>query len=280
MTSGPEQDIAAASRYLLGSDESELARLDAQSALYGPSTRLLLRAAGIRQGMRVLDLGTGLGHVAFELALLVGDDGEVVGIDRSVDHLAVAELRRSTSGVRTVRFVEADVRSYQDDEPFDAVVARALLFHVSDPHAVLRHHASALSAGGRVVALDFDAGSCRSNPPVELVESRRDWIVEVFRRARLDPMIGTRLSLLLRQAGLAEVESLGVQQYLVPEDPAAAGWIANVIRSLAPQIVAAEIAGEAELTLEDYESRVARALVDCDSVFLPPALGGAWGARR
>src|ERR687889_1491619 len=133
--------MSLATRYLLGSDESELARLDAQSALSEPSTRLLLRAAGIRPGMRVLDLGTGLGHVAFELAQLVGDAGEVVGIDRSVEHLAVAELRRATSGVDTVRFVEADVRSYQDDEPFDAVVARALLFHVSEPCAVLRHHA-------------------------------------------------------------------------------------------------------------------------------------------
>jgi SAM-dependent methyltransferase len=278
MTSTPEQDLSA-SGYLLGSDEPELARLDSQAAALAPSTRLLLRAAGIRSGMRVLDLGTGLGHVAFELAQLVGDAGEIVGIDQSRAHLAAADARRSAAGLDTVRFVEADVRSYQEDEPFDAVVARLLLFHVADPLAVLRHHVAALSAGGRVVALDFDAGACRSDPPVELAESRRDWIVEVFRRAGANPTIGARLPLLLREAGLADVESLGVQEYLVPGDPAAGAFLADLMRSLAPQIVAAGIAGEAELDLDGYERRVARALMEAGSVFLPPTLSGAWGVR-
>jgi SAM-dependent methyltransferase len=278
MTSTPEQELFA-SGYLLGSDEPELARLDSQAAALAPSTRLLLRAAGIRSGMRVLDLGTGLGHVAFELAQLVGDAGEIVGIDQSGTHLAAADARRSAAGLDTVRFVEADVRSYQEDEPFDAVVARLLLFHVPDPLAVLRHHVAALSAGGRVVALDFDAGACRSDPPVELAESRRDWILEVFRRAGANPTIGARLPLLLREAGLADVESLGVQEYLVPGDPAAGAVLAGLMRSLAPQIVAAGIAGEAELDLDGYERRVARALMEAGSVFLPPTLSCAWGVR-
>jgi cyclopropane fatty-acyl-phospholipid synthase-like methyltransferase len=110
MTSTPEQELSA-SGYLLGSDEPELARLDSQAAALAPATRRLLRAAGIRSGTRVLDLGTGLGHVAFELAQLVGDAGEIVGIDQSGAHLAAADARRSAAGLDTVRFVEADVRS-------------------------------------------------------------------------------------------------------------------------------------------------------------------------
>jgi hypothetical protein len=52
---------------------------------------------------------------------------------------------------------------------------------------------------------------------------------------------------------------------------------ARLIRTLAPQIVAAGIAGEAELDLDGYEPRLARALMESGSVFLPPALAGAWG---
>src|SRR5947209_17936439 len=63
---GDEMDAASTesgNRYVLGSDDLELARLDRQAAFIGPATQLLLKAAGITPGLRVLDLGTGLGHV-------------------------------------------------------------------------------------------------------------------------------------------------------------------------------------------------------------------------
>jgi protein-L-isoaspartate O-methyltransferase len=86
--------VTEQSSYALGSDESEIARLDAQAAMLAPATRLLLGAGGIVPGMRVLDLGTGLGHVAFDVANLVGPRGVVVGIDQSARLLEIAERRR------------------------------------------------------------------------------------------------------------------------------------------------------------------------------------------
>jgi tRNA A58 N-methylase Trm61 len=40
-----------------------------------------MEAAGLRDGMRVLDLGSGAGDMSFVVADIVGDSGEVVGID-------------------------------------------------------------------------------------------------------------------------------------------------------------------------------------------------------
>ena len=77
--------------YVLGNQAQELARLDAQAALLERPTRLLLRASGLEAGMRVLDLGTGLGHVAQLVAELVGHGGSVVGLDQSED--AIREAR-------------------------------------------------------------------------------------------------------------------------------------------------------------------------------------------
>src|SRR5689334_14659822 len=96
--------------YVLGNDPDELQRLDRQAARIEQPTRLLLQAAGIRRGMRVLDLGTGLGHVARIAAELVGPGGAVVGVDESADALAVARARADTAGVRHLSFVEGDVR--------------------------------------------------------------------------------------------------------------------------------------------------------------------------
>ena len=76
------------SGYQLGSADDELARLELQGRALSPATYMIFDAAGIRPGMRVLDLGCGVGDVAFVAADLVGPDGYVVGVDRSPEALA------------------------------------------------------------------------------------------------------------------------------------------------------------------------------------------------
>jgi SAM-dependent methyltransferase len=266
--------------YSLGASEAELNRLDAQAASIATPTALFLSRAGIAPGMRVLDLGTGLGHVAFQLSDLVGPTGAVVGIDQAVPTLAVAEQRRIAAGVENVRFLEADARTFRDGEAFDAVVGRLLLFHLRDPVEVLRHHVNGLKEDGLVLVLEFDVGSVRSEPPVALFNTARDWVIEAFRRAGAHPMIGTQLGVVLRDAGLAGVETFGIQAYLPPDDPAGPALFAAVVNSLAPVIVANGIATEQELALDSLAERLAAELQASRAVGLMPAVAGAWGRRR
>jgi ubiquinone/menaquinone biosynthesis C-methylase UbiE len=172
--------VTVRSAYSLGSDDAEIARLDAQAAMLAPATRLLLGTSGIFPGMRVLDLGTGLGHVAFEVADFVGRRGAVVGIDQSARLLEIAERRRRAAAVDNVSFLEGDVRTFRDDEPFDAVVGRLILFHLPDAIEVIAHHSAALRPGGVMLAVDFDGGSLRAEPPVQLVATIHDWCDEAF----------------------------------------------------------------------------------------------------
>jgi cyclopropane fatty-acyl-phospholipid synthase-like methyltransferase len=97
----------AAAEYQLGSDEDELARLDLQGRALAPATRALFAAAGIRPGMRVLDLGCGAGDVALVAAGLVGTDGSVVGVDHSPQAVARARLRAEQQGLAQVRSLRA-----------------------------------------------------------------------------------------------------------------------------------------------------------------------------
>jgi ubiquinone/menaquinone biosynthesis C-methylase UbiE len=71
-----------------------------QAAILWAITERLLRSAGVRPGMRVLDLGCGSGDVAMLAAELVGASGSVVGIDRSPEVIAVARGRARTDGLR------------------------------------------------------------------------------------------------------------------------------------------------------------------------------------
>jgi SAM-dependent methyltransferase len=263
--------------YSLGASERELARLDAQAASIAMPTALLLRAAGIRTGMRVLDLGTGLGHVAFQVADLVGPSGEVIGVDQSAAMIDVAEERRAAAGVDNVTFVEGDVRWFTDSEPFDAIVGRLILFHLPDPLAALRHHVAGLDEDGLAVMIDFDIGSVRSEPPVPLYDTARDWVIDAFRYAGANPIIGTQLGVLLRDAGVSEVETFGIQSYLPPDDPTGPALFASVVASLAPVILEAGIASEEELELDSLRERLARELRARRAVGLIPAVAGAWG---
>jgi SAM-dependent methyltransferase len=266
-------------QYVLGSDEPEIARLDGQAAMSAAATRLLLRAGGrIAPGMRVLDLGTGLGHVAFEVAELVGPQGAVVGIDESPRLLEIADGRRLEAGIDNVVFAEGDVRSFRDAEPFDAIVGRLILFHLPDAIDVLAHHLGALRPGGLMLAIDFDGASIRAEPAVPLVTAIRDRVEAAFTSVGANPVVGARLALLLRRAGAVDVTTFGVQAYLAPDDPRGPAWLAGIVRSLEPLIIGAEGGIDDELDLDTLEQRVSHALTAADAVLLPPTLAGAWGS--
>jgi ubiquinone/menaquinone biosynthesis C-methylase UbiE len=207
-----------APRYTLGASDQEVERLDRQSASIENATRMLLRASGIAPGMRVLDLGSGLGAVAALVADLVGPQGTVVGIDNNANLLATAAARFASRA--QLRFELGDVTRWRDELPFDAVVARLVLFHMVDPLAVLQHHAAQLRQGGLLVALDFDVSASRAEPAIPLVTQTLAWVRAAFESGGAHPTIGTRLAFLLGQAGLAGVQGFGIQSYLSPHDPA------------------------------------------------------------
>lgn len=271
--------MSQATAYVLGSDDAEIARLDGQAGSIAGATEALLRAAGIGGSMRVLDLGTGLGHVAFQVADLLEPDGSVVGVDQAERLLEIAERRRAAAGVKNVEFVHSDARTFSASEPFDAVVMRLLLFHLPDREAVLRRSLEALRPGGTMVLVEFDIGVMRTEPETPLVESVRVWIEAAFRSAGADPRIGAKAGQMLRRAGCADVSTFGIQPYFAPSDPIGPRLCAGVTRSLAPQIVAQGIADEAELGLETLQARIAEQVAERDAVIMPPAVAGAWGTR-
>ena len=83
--------------YVLGHSAFELERLARQERLIGSMTREYFVGAGITPGMRVLDVGSGTGAVAFLAAELVGPTGEVLGTDLAPAAIAAARQGRRGS---------------------------------------------------------------------------------------------------------------------------------------------------------------------------------------
>ena len=96
--------MAGTDGYALGHTDAELKRLATQARLIDPITRHFLVSAGITDGMRVIDVGSGAGDVAMLLAGLVGPKGEVVGTDTARAAIDAAERRVHARGLANVTF--------------------------------------------------------------------------------------------------------------------------------------------------------------------------------
>ena len=108
--------------------------------------------AGLSPGDRALDVATGTGDLALELATRVAPGGEVVGMDFSERML---ELARAKAGAR-VRFESGNALAldYADGE-FDAATVGFGARNFSDLQRGLSEMARVVRPGGRVVVLEI-----------------------------------------------------------------------------------------------------------------------------
>ena len=109
--------------------------------LTGRTIALLVRAAGIRAGTRVLDLGAGPGDGT---AMLAETGAAVAGVDFS--RTMVAAARRRHPGL-TFHEGDAEVLPFADGV-FDAIVSNFVVHHLARPALVFREVSRVLAPGG------------------------------------------------------------------------------------------------------------------------------------
>lgn len=191
----------APNTYILGHADVEIRRLLLQGRLYNDHTEHALRLAGLRPGMRVLDVGCGPGDVSFVAARVVGPTGTVLGVDAASDVVELARARAADQGLSAVRFEQTTVADIDVDE-VDAVIGRLILMHLPDPVSTLRRLAGVVRPGGLIAFCEFDIGAVRSIPDARLSRAVVDAIVGAFRGVGLNPAFGTTLHTLFQRAGL------------------------------------------------------------------------------
>lgn len=119
--------------------------------------RRVLDALALAEGERVLDVGSGPGLLAAELAAAVGPSGLVRGVDVSDSMLAIASARAAPEGAAPMEFVAAGAESLPfEPASFDVAVSTQVYEYVEDvPRSVAELH-RVVRPGGRVAILDTD----------------------------------------------------------------------------------------------------------------------------
>jgi len=160
---------------------------------------------GIRPGDRVLDVGCGPGIDTLALARLVGDSGQVVGVD--CDRAMIAQADRAAldaNAGRCVKHVHSDACALPfESGEFDSCRSERLFEHLCHPEQALSEMVRVTKSGGSVVVVDSDWGSGSIDSPHTDIERR---IVRLIAERRLNnPYSGRRLYRLFRQRGLGDL---------------------------------------------------------------------------
>jgi arsenite methyltransferase len=73
-------------------------------------------------GQSVLDIATGTGNIALEVAKKVGTSGSVIGIDIATELLKIAQQKILAENLSNVQLIEVDAEAYQpESNEFDAI---------------------------------------------------------------------------------------------------------------------------------------------------------------
>jgi SAM-dependent methyltransferase len=265
--------------YVMGRSAEERERLIQQADLFGPITERFLRAAGVAPGMRVLDVGCGVGDVTLLCADLVGPDGSVVGIDRDPTALARARERVADAALDRVELREGDFREMGSAEPFDAVVGRAVLMWAADPAEAIRRVLPHVRSGGIVAFHELDFTNLVALPRTNSHDRVVDWWRRTATHAGVELQMGLKLFPVYRAAGLPPPEMHGDTILGGGPDYGGYTYLADSIRSMLPLMEQFGVATADEVDIDTLAERLRDETVSGGGVLALSMMVGA-AARK
>jgi ubiquinone/menaquinone biosynthesis C-methylase UbiE len=265
-------------RYVLGHSDFELQRLARQAQFLEPTTRDYFRMAGMAPGMRVLDVGSGTGAVAFLAADLVGPSGEVVGTDVAPAAISVARKAAIVNGQAQVSFREGDPGEMAFERAFDFVVGRYVLWAQPEPSEMLRKVAKHLRPGGVILFHELDWSFVRSEPTVPIYDRCCRWIIDTFDHSNAS--LTNTIARLHRAFLAADLPPPTMHMRTVIGDAVSAeAWlraIADIVITLQPTMEQHGVATSADVGPDTIADRLIQEVASRSGVVVGRAEIGAW----
>jgi ubiquinone/menaquinone biosynthesis C-methylase UbiE len=224
--------------YVLGNQDNEIARLEVQSTLFEPLTKQTLLNAGLKKGMRCIDIGCGSGSVTRLMAKMVGETGHVVGVD--IDKRYLQYCNRSITSRQNIEFIHDDICNSQlhGKERFDIVYSRFMFHHLTDRREAVRSMRRLKKKDGTIMIQDLDhaPGSWLCYPENKVVNKLRKVYVALIKKRGGDPLVGRKLyKLLIDESLSANVDCYSPCILMGQEPYSSLGW--QLAKSIKSQIL-------------------------------------------
>ncbi|MCF8222676.1 MAG: arsenite methyltransferase [Bacteroidales bacterium] len=115
-----------------------------------------LEFAALKEGDKVLDLGSGAGNDCFIAATIVRDKGFVTGLDFTEAMVKKAEINRVKTGLNNIEFLHGDIENMPlPDNQFDVVISNCVLNLVPDKQKAFSEMYRILRPGGHFCVSDI-----------------------------------------------------------------------------------------------------------------------------
>lgn len=133
---------------------------------------------GLREGMKVADLGTGTGHYARAAAGVVGHSGRVYAVDVHEDVLKHLKLNSHVHHQHIIETIWGDVEkvggTHLRDQSIDAAILANILFQIENRFGLLNEIRRILKPGGKLLVVDWAGGYGGMGPADHHVVSEHD----------------------------------------------------------------------------------------------------------
>ena len=188
--------------YLMES-EDEVVRLDVKTD--GRTVEEQAAWAGLKSGMRVVDLGCGSGKTSFHLNALAQPGGRTLGVDISAQRIAFAREHYSSEALE---FAIRDIREPLEDlGRFDFMWIRFVLeYYRAESFEIVRNISRGVEPGGTICLIDLDCNCLRFHGyPPRLERAIQGIMQRLEAHHNFDPYVGVKLYAYLFDLGFEDI---------------------------------------------------------------------------
>ena len=187
--------------YVLGYTSNEMKRLQIQASLFESFAREALIKAGLKPGMRCIDIGCGIGNVSKLMKEMVGKSGSVIGTD--IEKKYVDYCNNNWKSLN-ISFSQDDILNSNISGKFDIVYSRLMFVHLKNKLKAIKLMKEIVKKNGMIIIqeLDHAPGSWLSHPDKPSVEVLRKIYVKLIKKTGGDPFSGRKIYDLFLDEGL------------------------------------------------------------------------------
>ncbi len=182
---------------------------DNEGDLHHKLARRLVEYAGLKPGEKIVDMATGTGLVAIAASKIVGEKGQIIGIDISPGMLERAKSKIEIGKINNIEIRQGDVETVElPDNSFDKIFCCTALPFFTNIPATLRRWHSFLKPGGKIgicafAETSFIAGNVLRETARKYGVLLPSWNAATGSREKCNRLLG--------EAGFNSVEVIGEQ---------------------------------------------------------------------
>lgn len=234
-------------------------------------TTRLFEHAGISKDMRVLDVGCATGEVSQLVAGMVGETGEVVGVDTSSQMIEMAQQNNAGSNIT---YLQQDIYDLPENlGQFDVIVGRRVLMYLPDPERALQLLIQHLKPNGIIAFQESDAingGTGGDNVPHHQEAIQRVW--KTVQAEGGDIHIGQKLYDIFLRLGI-EAPHIEVEAVMQTAEDNDLQWLTEIMI----ERMRAHHISDDDFTLEQFKREMTEEAEEHKAAFIRDMNFGVWG---